>query len=33
MLDGKGMARIDPVDAGTCKVSFPALDARDWQPA
>jgi hypothetical protein len=33
MLDGFGKARLDGIDPGTCKVSFPAFDGRDWAPA
>ena len=33
-LDAKGKARIDGIDpAGSCKVSFPDLDAADWKAA
>ena len=32
-LDDRGRERIAPVaDAGTCQISFPALDGRDWKP-
>jgi type VI secretion system secreted protein VgrG len=32
-LDDKGSERIAPVtDAGNCRVSFPAIDGRDWKP-
>ncbi len=30
-LDSKGLARIDGIDPGTCKVSFPERDKRDWK--
>lgn len=33
MLDAHGRARITGVDPGTCKVTFPGLDADDWQLA
>jgi Rhs element Vgr protein len=33
MLDSKGYARIDGIDPGTCKVSFPDRDAKDWKKA
>ncbi|MEP6538280.1 MAG: hypothetical protein ABJF23_23280 [Bryobacteraceae bacterium] len=29
-LDSRGQARIDGIDPGTCKVSFPDLDERSW---
>jgi hypothetical protein len=32
MLDGNGRARLDGIDPGTCKVSFPSFDRRDWSP-
>jgi type VI secretion system secreted protein VgrG len=32
-LDMKGRARVDGIDPGTCKVTFPDLDARTWRPA
>lgn len=28
-----GMARLSPIPAGTCRVSFPELDAEAWDPA
>jgi hypothetical protein len=31
-LDSKGQARITDIDAGTCKVLFPELDAEAWEP-
>lgn len=32
-LDDKGRERIAPVTvAGNCRVSFPALDGKDWKP-
>ncbi|MEZ4293792.1 MAG: hypothetical protein R3B70_02365 [Polyangiaceae bacterium] len=31
LLDAEGVARIDGIEAGSCKVSFPALDARLWR--
>jgi hypothetical protein len=31
MLDASGTVRIDGIDPGMCKVSFPHYDARDWQ--
>jgi type VI secretion system secreted protein VgrG len=30
-LDEKGYARVDGIDPGTCKVTFPNLDASVWQ--
>jgi hypothetical protein len=30
MLDANGRARLDGIDPGSCKVSFPAYDRRDW---
>jgi type VI secretion system secreted protein VgrG len=32
-LDMKGRARVDGIDPGTCKVTFPDLDATTWRPA
>jgi type VI secretion system secreted protein VgrG len=32
-LDAKGRARVDGIDPGTCKVTFPDLDAPTWKPA
>jgi hypothetical protein len=32
-LDVNGLARIDGIEPGTCKISFPDLDARKWQRA
>ena len=31
-LDGKGFARVDGIDPGTCKVTFPNLDQSTWKP-
>lgn len=31
-LDAKGFARVGGIDAGTCKISFPDLDAASWKP-
>jgi type VI secretion system secreted protein VgrG len=31
-LDEKGFARVDGIDPGTCKVTFPNLDKDAWQP-
>lgn len=30
-VDAAGYARVDGIDPGTCKVTFPDLDGRDWQ--
>ena len=32
-LDEKGFARVDNIDPGTCKVTFPNLDKDSWEPA
>lgn len=32
-LDGKGFARIAPIDPGSCDVSFPDLDRDAWKKA
>jgi hypothetical protein len=32
-LDEKGFARIDGIDPGTCKVTFPEMDGRSWSRA
>jgi type VI secretion system secreted protein VgrG len=31
-LDEKGFARVDNIDPGNCKVTFPRLDGRTWRP-
>ena len=31
-LDEKGRARVDNIDPGTCKITFPNLDGEAWQP-
>ncbi|HXB72169.1 MAG TPA: type VI secretion system tip protein TssI/VgrG [Candidatus Acidoferrales bacterium] len=31
-LDEKGKARVENVDPGTCKVTFPNLDQEAWEP-
>lgn len=31
-LDEKGVARVEGIDAGTCKVTFPNLDESAWKP-
>jgi len=30
-LDARGEARMDGIDPGTCEVSFPDIDANEWQ--
>ena len=32
-LDANGLARVDGIDPGACKVSFPNLDKDSWDPA
>ncbi len=32
-LDEKGLARVEGIEAGTCKVSFPDLDQAAWEKA
>ena len=32
-LDHKGFARIDGIEPGTCKVTFPRLDKEAWEKA
>jgi type VI secretion system secreted protein VgrG len=31
-LDGKGKARVEAIDAGSCQVTFPKLDKTSWGP-
>jgi type VI secretion system secreted protein VgrG len=31
-LDGNGKARVDGIDPGSCKVTFPNLDQSAWAP-
>lgn len=31
-LDNLGRARLEGIDPGTCKVSFPERDAKEWKP-
>lgn len=31
-LDEKGFARIEGIDPGTCKITFPRLDKDAWKP-
>ena len=30
-LDDKGFARVDGIEAGTCKITFPDLDQEAWE--
>ena len=32
ITDELGTARVDGIDPGTCVITFPALDAREWEP-
>jgi hypothetical protein len=32
-LDDKGFARVDGIDPGSCKITFPELDKEAWEPA
>jgi type VI secretion system secreted protein VgrG len=32
-LDAKGRARVDGIDPGTCKITFPDLDKTVWRPS
>ncbi len=32
-LDEKGLARVDGIDPGTCKITFPNLEKQAWKPA
>jgi hypothetical protein len=32
-LDGQGFARVEGIDPGTCKVTFPNLDKDAWKRA
>ena len=32
-LDDDGKARIDGIDPGSCKITFPDIDGREWKPA
>jgi hypothetical protein len=31
-LDAQGFARVDNIPGGTCQVTFPAFDGREWKP-
>jgi hypothetical protein len=31
-LDEKGYARVDGIDPGTCKITFPKLEKQAWKP-
>ncbi len=30
-LDGKGFARVDRIEPGTCEITFPNLDKEAWE--
>ena len=30
-LDGKGFARVDGIDPGSCKITFPELEKQAWK--
>jgi hypothetical protein len=30
-LDAKGQARVDGIDPGNCKISFPNIDKKSWR--
>ena len=32
-LDSQGRARVDGIEAGTCNVTFPDIDANEWRAA
>jgi hypothetical protein len=32
-LDAGGRARLDDLDPGTCQITFPDMDAKEWKPA
>jgi len=32
-LDDKGFARVEGIDPGTCKITFPRLDQEAWEKA
>lgn len=32
VLDSNGQVRVDGIDPGTCKISFPNMDANEWRP-
>ena len=31
-LDGEGKVRFEGIVAGTAKISFPGIDAKEWRP-
>jgi hypothetical protein len=31
-LDDKGFARVEGIEQGTCKITFPNLDREAWEP-
>lgn len=33
VLDAKGKARVEGIQPGNCKVTFPLFDKREWKPA
>jgi hypothetical protein len=33
LLDADGRARLDGLPAGSCEVSFPEIDGREWDLA
>jgi type VI secretion system secreted protein VgrG len=30
-LDSQGQARVDGIDPGNCKISFPNIDKKSWR--
>jgi hypothetical protein len=32
-LDSQGLARVDGIDPGNCKISFPNIDKKSWRKA
>ena len=30
-LDAEGLARVDGIDPGTCKITFPEIDKKSWR--
>ena len=30
-LDSQGRARVDGIDPGNCKISFPNIDKKSWR--
>lgn len=33
VLDGKGFARVEGIEPGSCEVTFPEMDGRSWAKA